>query len=245
MWYYCRLPEQYTMTQPTLWEKIEGYHIGPEKTPIGFSTQLSKEARVNMMTAGVIEYEYKKFMYLCAVQDQPVSPSSLIDKAWHLHLTYSKDYWEDFCENILGKKIHHQPSDGTATDQDQMKANFEFTQTLYKEEFNEPMPENIWFADQLKAKKANRNRKVFRYASLLTIFIIGSFLIPFVSNTALIFSFLVLGSIIWVGTSASNQQFFADSDFKFKSDSFNGDNLDNDMTDHDSSCSSCSSCSSD
>ena len=64
-------------------------------------------------TDRVIE-EYRKFLYLLASAGHPVTPSDQVDQAWHLHLTYTRSYWEDLCEKTIGKPLHHGPTKGGA-----------------------------------------------------------------------------------------------------------------------------------
>ncbi|WP_443026122.1 glycine-rich domain-containing protein, partial [Sphingomonas sp. CCH9-H8] len=42
------------------------------------------------------------------------TPSDAVDQAWHLHLTYTRDYWEHFCPDVLGRALHHGPTAGGA-----------------------------------------------------------------------------------------------------------------------------------
>ncbi|MEZ6192343.1 MAG: hypothetical protein R3C45_13785 [Phycisphaerales bacterium] len=46
--------------------------------------------------------EYRRFCYLAIAAGHTVTPSDEVDQAWHLHLLYTRDYWEDFCPNVLG-----------------------------------------------------------------------------------------------------------------------------------------------
>ena len=56
--------------------------------------------------------EYKKFVFLAMVADHIVSPSTNVDRAWHLHLLYTRSYWDEFCGKVLKKPLHHTPSSG-------------------------------------------------------------------------------------------------------------------------------------
>ena len=38
-----------------------------------------------------------------------VTPSDAVDQAWHLHLTYSRDYWQVFCPKVLGGRPASRP----------------------------------------------------------------------------------------------------------------------------------------
>ena len=52
--------------------------------------------------------ETKRFLYLCAVSDQPLAPTARIDEVWHNFMLYSEDYAE-FCDSQFGFMIHHRP----------------------------------------------------------------------------------------------------------------------------------------
>jgi hypothetical protein len=52
----------------------------------------------------------KQFLAACAVRDGGRVPSKTIDAMWHTFLLFTADYRE-FCENRLGKFLHHNPSE--------------------------------------------------------------------------------------------------------------------------------------
>lgn len=93
-----------------LWLKISSFPLDDPAANFPFSRKLVKENNWDIaFTEGAI-HAYKRFMYLCCVLSEGASPSPVIDQVWHLHLLYTKNYWEDFCEKTLGRKIHHHPS---------------------------------------------------------------------------------------------------------------------------------------
>jgi hypothetical protein len=44
--------------------------------------------------------EYGRLLYLTQVADGPMTPSEAVDRAWHLHLTYTRSYWNDLCGGV-------------------------------------------------------------------------------------------------------------------------------------------------
>jgi hypothetical protein len=60
--------------------------------------------------ATVLFEDTKKFLALSTVTTEKISPTSLIDKGWHVFLMFSKEYAE-FCYIYLGKFVHHAPFD--------------------------------------------------------------------------------------------------------------------------------------
>lgn len=53
--------------------------------------------------------EYKDFMFLAATSDEECTPSKEVDEIWHHHILHTKDYFDHWCGNVIGKVIHHNP----------------------------------------------------------------------------------------------------------------------------------------
>ena len=99
-----------------LWNKIQQFAFDEPNVEITFSKKLAREQKWSASyTQRVIE-EYRRFIFLCCISPNGASPSKAVDEAWHLHLTYTRSYWEAFCKNTLGKDIHHYPSGGGGGD---------------------------------------------------------------------------------------------------------------------------------
>lgn len=127
-----------------LWSKLESFSLDNPNEALTFSQRLARE---NNWTASFTErviLEYKKFLFLCATSSRPVTPSDEVDQAWHLHLVYTKSYWNDLCKNILGKDIHHNPTQGGQKESDKFTDYYEATLLLYQEKFGEAPPQDIW-----------------------------------------------------------------------------------------------------
>ena len=56
--------------------------------------------------------EYRRFAFLAKTAGHPVTPSDEVDQMWHLHLTYTRSYWDDFCGRVLEAPLHHDPTQG-------------------------------------------------------------------------------------------------------------------------------------
>lgn len=79
-----------------LYERIQHFNLDNTDELTPFSKKLSRSNNWTIeYTHRVIE-EYKKFVFLAVVVGHTVTPSEQVDQAWHLHLTYTKSYWEDF-----------------------------------------------------------------------------------------------------------------------------------------------------
>jgi hypothetical protein len=88
--------------------------------------------------------EYKKFLFLFAIDKDPVSPSHPIDEAWHTHILYTKNYFNEL-STILGKTLHHEPETGRKQIEEITKLKNWYKSTLerYNSYFGEE-PKDIW-----------------------------------------------------------------------------------------------------
>lgn len=99
--------------------------------------------------------EYRRFCLLAVVLDAHVVPGPAIDEIWHLHLTYTREYWDDFCPNRLGLKLHHQPSLGRPGEGAALRHGYAETLHAYAALFGSP-PEAWW-----PALRASPRRRFF------------------------------------------------------------------------------------
>ena len=60
-----------------------------------FTARLAKENGWKLSFARRVVEEYRRFLFLAAAAEHPVSPPDAIDQAWHLHLLYTRSYWEN------------------------------------------------------------------------------------------------------------------------------------------------------
>lgn len=144
--------------------------------------------------------EYRKFLFLCAISPQPVTPSDAVDQAWHLHLSYTHSYWNDLCRNILGKDLHHNPTQGGASERNKFSDFYNYTLELYRSTFDSDPPVDIWppeterFSDidfVRVNKRTNWVLKKFRIPPSV-IFTAGALLIFFVvRNLTVLFVYLL------------------------------------------------------
>jgi hypothetical protein len=127
-----------------VWMALCHYRIGPEKADLPFARQLAREnGWSDRHSARVIE-EYRRFCFLAVTADGEMTPSDAVDQAWHLHLTYSRDYWERFCPHILGRALHHGPTAGGGGAQARYFEQYAQTLKHYEQVFGELPPADIW-----------------------------------------------------------------------------------------------------
>jgi len=125
-------------------ERAERFEIDTGTTVLTFCSRLARENRWSLAYAERVIREYKRFCVLAIHAGHPVTPSEAVDQAWHLHLTYSRSYWDRFCGTVLGRPLHHEPTAG-GTAEGQKFENF-CVQTLisYERLFKERPPSDIW-----------------------------------------------------------------------------------------------------
>ena len=103
--------------------------------------------------------EYKRFCFLAVTAGHEVTPSDAVDQAWHLHLTYSRDYWERFCPEVLGMPLHHGPTAGGSAEQERYFEQYAQTLKSYEAAFGKVPPADIWPA---AAQRFGRDPLAFR-----------------------------------------------------------------------------------
>jgi hypothetical protein len=140
-----------------IWSALSRYTIGPEDAALSFAERLARENGWNRAEAERVIEEYKRFCFLAATVDHPVTPSDQVDQAWHLHLTYSRDYWERFCL-VLGRPLHHGPTAGGADEQHRYFTQYAETLRSYERVFGSP-PADLW---PDAARRLNEDHKARR-----------------------------------------------------------------------------------
>ncbi|MCW3848315.1 hypothetical protein OF829_13800 [Sphingomonas sp. LB-2] len=142
-----------------VWLALSDYSIGPEDAALSFAERLARENGWRPERAARVIEEYKRFAFLAATGGQEVTPSDPVDQAWHLHLTYTRDYWDRFCPDVLGCKLHHGPTAGGGDERQRHFEQYAHTLKAYEAAFGSPAPADIWpeAADLLiHAPKARR-----------------------------------------------------------------------------------------
>ncbi|MSU90124.1 hypothetical protein GE300_10930 [Rhodobacteraceae bacterium 2CG4] len=130
------------MRDPALWNRLRDHAFDDPRAEVPFTRKLRiGEGWSRRLTARVLD-EYRRFLYLAAVSDGRVTPSRKVDRAWHLHLSYTRDYWQRLCP-LLGRELHHEPSSGPAEDARHL-AQYRETLALYRQEFDAAPPRSVW-----------------------------------------------------------------------------------------------------
>lgn len=132
------------LSQQELWENIQNFNFDDQNSSYPFSRKLATENNWSFSFTQQAIAEYRKFIFLCCISPTGASPSETVDKVWHLHLTYTKNYWEDFCQNTLQQDIHHHPSRGGPTEKTKHDNWYRETRQHYEATFKNPPPSLIW-----------------------------------------------------------------------------------------------------
>jgi hypothetical protein len=127
----------------TTWNRLVSFDFDAADVAFPFSARLARENGWMPELARKAIEEYRKFCFLAAHAGHPVTPSDEVDQVWHLHLTYSRHYWETLCRHTLGRPLHHGPTEGGADEDRKFRAWYEDTLSSYRRYFGEP-PRDLW-----------------------------------------------------------------------------------------------------
>jgi hypothetical protein len=127
-----------------LYQRICAFAIDEEPTAHGFAGRLAGENGWSRGYTARVIAEYRKFLYLCATAGVPMTPSDQVDQAWHLHLTYTRSYWERLCRDVLPAPLHHEPTRGGGHERAKFHAWYERTLAAYRLAFGSEPPADIW-----------------------------------------------------------------------------------------------------
>lgn len=123
-----------------------------------FTARLARDNGWTNDYAARVVLEYKKFIFLCYVAGHQVTPSDEVDQAWHLHLVYSRSYWNDMCRDTIGRPIHHGPTKGGNAERAKYKDNYANTLECYRKHFESEPPADIWPTGKQRFSEINFTR---------------------------------------------------------------------------------------
>ena len=135
-------PHEFVADHP-VWKALSHYRVGPQDAAMPFIVRLARENGWRQAHAERVFDEYRRFCFLAATCGHVVTPSDAVDQAWHLHLTYTRDYWERFCPQILGRLLHHGPTAGGSDEQHRFFQHYAETLRSYERVFGPP-PADLW-----------------------------------------------------------------------------------------------------
>lgn len=133
-----------TAEQAELYERIQAFSLDQPDAQLSFSKRLARDNGWSLQYARQVIEEYKKFAFLAVVAGHPVTPSDQVDQVWHLHLSYTRSYWEEFCTQVLRTPLHHEPTQGGQAENQKFDEWYSKTLESYKRFFRTKPPVEIW-----------------------------------------------------------------------------------------------------
>lgn len=129
--------------QIALYQRIQEFSLDEPESQLSFSKRLARDNGWSLSYAQRAIAEYKKFAFLAVVAGHPVTPSDQVDQVWHLHLSYTRSYWQEFCPHILQTTLHHNPTRGGLAEGVKFEDWYSKTLASYQQFFGIP-PRDIW-----------------------------------------------------------------------------------------------------
>jgi len=131
------------LTDSKLWQRIEGFEIDDPADEFPFSARLARANGWTTDKARAAVGEYKRFIYLICVARSPLIPPEAVEQVWRLHLVDTRSYWADFCDGVLGRAVHHGPSEGGRAAYHVLDP-YADARSLYADEFDCAPPAEFW-----------------------------------------------------------------------------------------------------
>ena len=127
-----------------LYQRIRGFPLDRPEHSLSFTDRLAVENGWSRAYAERVVEEYRKFAFLAIAAGHSVTPSDAVDQAWHLHLTYTRSYWDHFCKNVLQTPLHHGPTIGGRQERQKFAEWYRRTRESYRRFFKVQAPADIW-----------------------------------------------------------------------------------------------------
>src|SRR5829696_916985 len=146
--------------QAELYDRVRSFRFDADGTTDTFADRLAKENGWTAAFAARVMNEYRKFAFLAAAAGHPVSPSRAVDEAWHLHLVYTRSYWDGFCGKVLRVPLHHEPGRGAEGEKAKFAGWYARTLDSYRRLLGEDPPPDVWPAPTGRAKTVERYQRI-------------------------------------------------------------------------------------
>ncbi|RQS02611.1 TIGR04222 domain-containing membrane protein [Burkholderia sp. Bp9002] len=139
-------PDAGALTEPqrALLARLQAYAPDAPDAPLPYSRRLAEAERWPYAHALAVIDEYKRFAFLAQAAGHPVTPSHAVDAAWHLHLQYTREYWDVFCADVLRAPLHHVPGAGAPDEAAKYEQQYRQTLDSYLRLFGCEPPAAIW-----------------------------------------------------------------------------------------------------
>lgn len=142
--------------------RLEQFDLDDSNSRLKFSERLARENNWTMRYARRVIVEYKRFLELAMTAGHTVTPSDDVDQAWHLHMVYTRSYWNDLCRDVLRQPLHHGPTKGGQRERERYEDLYARTVDSYHRTFGEAPPEDIWPASEERFRQSIQSVRVDR-----------------------------------------------------------------------------------
>ena len=134
-------PEQ---SDTALWQRLQSLNFDEADASLSFSARLARENGWSRSFALAAVEEYRRFVYLACTAGHEVTPSHAVDQVWHLHLVYTRHYWQTMCDEILRRPLHHGPTSGGKAENSRYRDSYAATLAAYTREFGTTPNPAFW-----------------------------------------------------------------------------------------------------
>ncbi len=124
--------------------RLDAFRFDDPAIALPFSARLARENGWTRAYALRVIKEYRRFLYLTQVAGREMTPSEDVDAAWHLHLVYTRSYWDELCGKVLGQPLHHLPTSGAASENVRFREAYGATLVAYATAFGGKPAADIW-----------------------------------------------------------------------------------------------------
>ncbi|MBF9221154.1 TIGR04222 domain-containing membrane protein [Hymenobacter ruricola] len=142
-----------------LWARLQALDLDGGAS-FSFSKRLARDNGWTAAFAQRVVLEYRKFLFLAATCGHPVTPSDEVDQAWHLHLVYTRSYWDELCGQVLSFPLHHGPTRGGAAEGHKFEDWYARTLRSYVAAFGTAPPADVWPVAAVRFGEAPHYRRV-------------------------------------------------------------------------------------
>ncbi|HEY1041319.1 MAG TPA: TPM domain-containing protein [Candidatus Paceibacterota bacterium] len=142
--------KELSIFEQNLWQRLQIYSPDDPGSSFPFSRRLAQENWWSIGYALRVVEEFKRFAFLAIVAGHTVTPPIAVDEAWHLLMIYTREYWNVFCKDILGKELHHGPTKGGVEEDDKFDGLYTQTKESYIKFFEEAPPADIWPSNDVR-----------------------------------------------------------------------------------------------
>ena len=127
-----------------LWQRLQLLNFDEAGASLPFSARLARENGWSRTYALAAVEEYRRFVYLACTAGHEVTPSHAVDQVWHLHLVYTRHYWQTMCDEALRRPLHHGPTAGGKAENRRYRDSYAATLAAYAREFGAKPDPAFW-----------------------------------------------------------------------------------------------------